>query len=155
MKIEKGKRVRLKVKLQVKGGQVIEESVVEYFQGSGVMLPGLEGELVGLEPGAKRSGVIPADRAFGNEQFQPRKRIPRKEFPAETKLSKGQQFVAKGPAGQDVILSIVDVQEDSVEARLMHPLADKDISYDVEILSVTDPRPPPLPALAVAEEAVD
>ena len=40
MKIEDGKRVRIKVKLKVVDGDVIEESAAEYFQGAGTIIPG-------------------------------------------------------------------------------------------------------------------
>jgi hypothetical protein len=36
--------------------------------------------------------------------------------------------------------------------RLVHPLADKDIKYAVEVVNVTDPRPPPMPAAALELE---
>ena len=34
----------------------------------------------------------------------------------------------------------------------MHPLADKDIKYSVEVIQVSDPRPPPMPAQALELE---
>ena len=66
MKIEKGRKVTLKVDLSVAGGQQLEKSTVEYVQGGGTMLPGLEKLLEGLETGAKREGVLKAKDAFGN-----------------------------------------------------------------------------------------
>ncbi len=153
MKIEKGKRVRLKVKLQVKGGEVIEESAVEYFQGAGTMLPFLESVVEGLEAGAKKSGTVLAKNAFGSEKYQPKKTIARKEFPADAKLKVGDQFQAKSEDGkQDIILKVVEVTATEVHVRLVHPLAEKDLAYDLEVLKVTDPTPPPLPVEAIAKE---
>jgi FKBP-type peptidyl-prolyl cis-trans isomerase 2 len=152
VKIEKGRRVRLKVRLQVVDGDVLEQSVVEYFHGAGTMLTGLEAVTEGLGPGDKKDGVIAARDAFGNPDAQPRKVLPRTEFPAAADLQPGAEFSAKAEGGQDVLLRIEEVRDDEVQVRLVHPLAKKDISYDVEVLSVTDPTPPPLPASAVAEE---
>lgn len=152
MKIEKGKRVRLKVRLQVVDGDVLEESVVEYFQGAGTMIAGLEKAVEGLTAGQKKEGVIPAADAFGDPSRQPRKTLARTEFPADAKLSKGTEFQAKAEKGQDVVLRVEDVRDKEVDVRLVHPLASKDINYQVEVLSVTDPTPPPLPASAVADE---
>jgi FKBP-type peptidyl-prolyl cis-trans isomerase 2 len=153
VRIEKGKRIRLKVKLQVVEGEIIEQSVVEYFQGAGTMLLGLEKALEGLEKGAKAEGVIPAAEAFGNPASQPTKSIPRSEFPADAVLEKGAEFAAKADGGGDVVLVIQSVTDDKVEVRLAHPLAKKDISYQAEILSVTDPTPPPLPGAAILEDS--
>lgn len=115
------------------------------------MLPGLEKVLEGLAKGDKKEGVIEAANAFGDKQFQLDKPIPRKEFPEDAEFEKGQQFVAKGANGQDVILRVHEVTEDTVECKMLHPLADKDIEYDVEVLDVTDPTPPPLPVEALTD----
>ena len=152
MKIEDGLRIRLKVKLQVEGGDVIEESVVEYFQGAGTMLRGLEEDIAGLEKGAKKKGLIDAKRAFGDEKHQPTRTIARGEFPAEAELESGARFEAKGPDGQPVILEVQKSDKNEVQVKYLHPLADKNIEYDIEVMGISDPKPPPLPAEAVAAE---
>ncbi len=134
------------------GGDVLEQSVVEYFHGAGTMLAGLERVIEGLSPGDKKEGVIAARDAFGNAAAQPGKVVPRTEFPADAALTVGQEFAAKAENGQDVLLLIEEVRDQDIAVRLVHPLAKKDISYQVEVMSVTDPTPPPLPASAVVEE---
>lgn len=152
MKIEKGRRVTLKVDLSVAGGQQLEKSQVEFIQGSGAMLSGLEKVLEGLEKGAKREGVIKAKDAFGNPAMHPLKKMKRNEFPKELELKPGEQLVAHGINDLNVILKIEKVTGDDVDVRLVHPLADKDIKYAVEVVQVTDPRPPPMPVAALELE---
>ena len=152
MKIEKGRRVKLKVDLAVAGGQQLEKSTVEYIQGAGTMLPGLESVLAGLEKGAKRDGVIKAKDAFGNPSMHPLKKMKRSEFPKELKLVSGEQMVAKGVNDMNVVLRIEKVTGDDVDVRLVHPLAEKDIKYAVEVVQVSDPRPPPMPVQALELE---
>ena len=154
MKIEKGRRVKLKVDLSVAGGQQLEKSTVEYIQGGGSMLPGLETLLEGLEKGAKREGVLKAQDAFGNPAMHPLKKMKRTEFPADAKLTEGEKLVAASAdaSKMNVILQIVKVSGDEVEVRLVHPLAEKDIKYSVEVVQVSDPRPPPVPAQALKLE---
>lgn len=143
----------MRVHLSVVGGDTLEKSVVEYIQGSGKMLPGLEKELSGLEKGAKKNGVIKAKDAFGNPSMHPTKKMKKAEFGKDAKLEAGMQFVAKDPTTkQDVILRVEKVAGDDVDVRLVHPLADKDIKFDVEVLAVTDPAPPPVPAQALKLE---
>ncbi len=150
MKIEKGRRVTLKVDLSVAGGQQLEKSQVEYIQGAGTMLPGLEDVLRGLEKGAKRDGVIKAKDAFGNAAMQPPlKKMKRSEFPKDLQLKAGEQFVAKGANDMNVIMRLEKISGDDIDVRLVHPLADKDIKYSVEVVQVTDPRPPPMPTAAL------
>ena len=154
MKIEKGRRVKLKVDLSVAGGQQLEKSTVEYVQGAGTMLPGLEKLLEGLEKGAKRDGVLKAKDAFGNPSMHPTKKMKRTEFPKDAKLAAGERLIAAGAdkAHMNVILEVVKVTGDEVEVRLVHPLAEKDIKYSVEVVQVSDPRPPPVPAQALKLE---
>ncbi|MEJ7598687.1 MAG: FKBP-type peptidyl-prolyl cis-trans isomerase [Kofleriaceae bacterium] len=154
MKIENGNRVTVKVDLSVVGGASLEKSTVEYIQGSGTMIPGLETVLAGLEKGAKRDGVIKAKDAFGAASMQPPlKKMKRSEFPADAKLTAGEQFTAKGMnGGMDVVLKIETIKGDDIDVRLGHPLADKDIKYSVEVVQVSDPRPPPMPVAALELE---
>jgi FKBP-type peptidyl-prolyl cis-trans isomerase SlyD len=154
VRIDTGKRVRIQVNLAIAGGETIEKSVVEYIHGDGKMLPGLETALTGLNKGASKKGTLRAKDAFGNLALSPKKAMKRHEFPREAQLRAGERFTAKGINGADVVLSIDKIQGEDIEVRLLHPLADKDISYEVEVLSVTDPLPPPVPgeALELQEE---
>jgi FKBP-type peptidyl-prolyl cis-trans isomerase 2 len=150
--IEKNRRVRIKVKLQVEDGDVLEESAVEYFHGAGNMLEGLEEELEGLEAGAKKNGIIPAKKAFGGAAHQHEKLIPRNEFPEDAELKVGTSFVAGGGDGQNILIEVVEISDTEIKAVLKHPLADKNIVYEVEVLSVTDPAPPPMPSDALVDD---
>ena len=152
VKIEKGRRVTVKVDLAVVGGASLEKSTVEYIHGAGTMLRGIEDVLEGLEKGAKRDGVIKAKDAFGNPAMHPLKKMKRAEFPKDIKLQAGEQFVAKGANDMNVVLRIEGVTGDDVDVRLVHPLAEKDIKYAVEVVQVSDPRPPPMPVQALELE---
>lgn len=152
VKIENGRRVTLKVELSVVGGATLEKSTVEYIHGGGTMLPGLEAVLAGLEKGARREGVIKAKDAFGNPSMQPLKKMKRSAFPRDLKLEVGEKLVAKGENDMNVVLQIEKVSGDEVDVRLVHVLAEKDIRYSAEVIQVSDPRPPPVPAQALELE---
>jgi FKBP-type peptidyl-prolyl cis-trans isomerase 2 len=139
MKIERGRRVKLKVHLEKAGGGLIEDGEVEYVHGAGAMLAGLESAIEGLEAGASKAGVIPAAHAFGDPAKQPEKTIRRAEF------------AAKADNGQPVVLEVRALQDDQIVVRLVHPLAKSDIEYKVTVLAVWDRKPPPLPADAVVD----
>jgi len=118
------------------------------------MIPGLEAALAGLEKGAKREGVLEAKDAFGAPAMQPPlKKMKRSEFPADAKITAGEQFTAKGVnGGMDVVLKVEKITGDDIDIRLVHPLADKKIKYTVEVVQVSDPRPPPMPVSALELE---
>lgn len=152
MKIENGRRVTVKVELSVVGGAALEKSTVEYVHGAGTMLPGLESVLLGLEKGARREGVIKARDAFGNPAMHPIKKMKRTEFPRGVKLEVGEKLAAKGANDMNVVLRIEKISGDDLDVRLVHPLAEKDIQYTAEVIQVSDPRPPPVPAQALELE---
>ena len=139
----------MKVDLSVVGGASLEKSTVEYIHGGGTMLIGLEAVLLGLEKGAKREGVLKAKDAFGNPAMHPLKKMKRSEFPRDLKLVPGEQLVAKGVNDMNVVLRIEKVAGDDIDVRLVHPLAEKDLKYSVEVVQVSDPRPPPVPVQAL------
>lgn len=142
----------VKVDLSVVGGAPIEKRTVEYIHGGGSMLPALEAVLAGLEKGAKRDGVLKAKDAFGNPASQPLKKLRRSELPKDVKIAVGEKLVAKDAAGMNIVLRIDKVEGDELEVRLVHPLAEKDLKYSLEVVQVTDPRPPPVPAAALELE---
>ena len=146
-------KVTLKVDLSVAGGQQLEKNQVEFVYGSGAMLSGLEAVLLGLEKGAKREGTLKAKDAFGNPAMHPLKKMKRTEFPKDLDLQIGEKLVAKGVNDMNVIMKIEKVSGDEVDVRLVHPLAEKDIKYAVEVVGVRPPppAPPPPPADAVLE----
>ncbi len=153
LKIEKGRRVVLKVDLSVVDGQQLEKSSIEFIQGSGTMPAFVEAVIEGLEKGEKRDGVFKAKAAFGNPATQPVKSLKRSEFPASAKLEKGERFAAQDPGTKmNVVLQIEKVTADTVDVRYIHPLAEKDIKYAVEVVQVSDPRPPPMPVAALELE---
>ena len=153
MKIEKGRRVTVKVDLSVVGGASLEKNTVEYIQGSGMMLSGIEKVLEGLEKGAKKEGVLKAADAFGNKAMHPLKTMKKSEFGKDAKIKEGERFTAKGVnGGMDVVLQVEKIKGDDIEVRLVHALADKDIKYSVEVVQVSDPRPPPMPVAALKLE---
>jgi FKBP-type peptidyl-prolyl cis-trans isomerase SlyD len=160
VKIEKGRRVTLKVDISVAGGQQLEKKTLEFVQGSGPMLPALERILEGLQAGDKREGSLKAKDAFGSPEVQakiPLKKMKRSDFPKDMKLDVGERMVAASAdaAHMNVILEIAKVTGDDVDVKLIHPLAEKDLKYAIEVVQVRDPRPPPLPgqALELEEES--
>lgn len=148
MKVSAGRFVRIDCELRVSGGDVIESSSktgpVEYKHGGGQMLAALEARLEGMAVGDENSGVIEAADAFGTDASQPKMTIPRASFPEDAKVDVGARFEAKGPQGTPVSLEVLENDGDTITAKVVHPLAGKDLEFRVKVLSVRPP-PPPVP----------
>jgi FKBP-type peptidyl-prolyl cis-trans isomerase SlyD len=160
MKIAPGSIVRIDYEIRVKGGDVIESSAssgpVQYVHGEGKLLPALEKRLLGLDAGASLSGDIPASEVLPPEDTLPTRTFPLAELPKGSPLEVGAMFEAKTATGGVVDLRIVSIDKDHVTARLLPPLAGKDLSFTVRVMRIEDPKshaiatvPPPLPAEAL------
>jgi len=126
MNVKAGLVVQLDIDLKVKGGEVIESSkksgLVAYTHGQGQMLPGLEKQLEGMAAGEEKSGVIPAKDAFGTEESQATMKIPRAEFPKDSKIKVGDRFEAKGPTGTPVTLNVIEITDECTPCHRMDAL---------------------------------
>ena len=121
MQIAQGKQVTLHFALKLNDGQVVdstfEKEPATLVVGDGNLPEGFESLLVGLETGAKQSFVIPPEQAFA------------------------QKMVSFADAnGAELPGVIKDVQDDVVVVDFNHPLAGEELTFDVEIIQVSDPQ---------------
>ena len=155
MNVSEGNIVRIDCELRVPGGEVIESSSktgpVEYRHGSGQLPPGLEARLEGMSVGEEKSGVIPAAEAFGAMEDERQVRVSRSQFPPDTKVEKGARFEAKSPHGTPITLEVLTMEDSAAIAKVVHPLAGKDLEFKVKVLAVRPP-PPPVPKSSEAVE---
>jgi len=153
MDVRKDRIVRIDVELRVSGGDIIESSKksgpVEYKHGSGQLLVALEKELEGMKIGDEKKGTIKAKDAFGAPSASVTRSIPRTSFPKEPKIDVGLRFEAKAANGTPVILEVTDVTSETVVTKVIHPLAEKDLDFQVKVLAIRPPPPPVPPGKSV------
>jgi len=141
MKIEKDRVVRFHYAVAENGQEAVENSKdggqpLAILFGHGNIIPGLEKAMEGREAGDSfKANVVAAD-AYGEKRDGLSQRIPKKHFGAQ-KLEPGMQVVLQtnfGPRAvtiQKVGMSVVDVD-------LNHPMAGKDLDFDIEIVEVRE-----------------
>lgn len=102
--------------------------------GDGSMLPAFDQCLVGMNVGERRQFTIAAVDAFGVRQDANLKRVARDKFPADVELVPGlvMSFQAEGGELPGVIHRLMG---DVIEIDFNHPLAGKDIVFDVHVLA--------------------
>ena len=93
--------VTLDYTLKDEDGTVLDASEVEggapiqYVHGYGMLVPGLEAALAGLEPGDEREIVVPAEAGYGEYDDELVLEIDRSELPDPSKVEVGDEFVAE------------------------------------------------------------
>jgi FKBP-type peptidyl-prolyl cis-trans isomerase SlyD len=140
MKIAKDSVVRFHYTVSEVGQESLESSKdrepLAILYGHGNIIPGLETAMLDREAGASFGVDVAAADAYGEKRDGLSQRVPKKHFGAQ-KLEPGMQVVLQtnfGPRAvtiQKVGMSVVDVD-------LNHPMAGKDLHFDVEIVEVRE-----------------
>jgi FKBP-type peptidyl-prolyl cis-trans isomerase SlyD len=101
------------------------------------IIPGLEARMEGMEPGEKKTIEVPAAEAYGEKDPNLVQQAPREYFQG-VELEKGLPLQAQTPEGQIINMIVVDFDENTVTVDMNHPLAGKDLVFDVEVVDVRD-----------------
>ena len=109
---------------------------MRFVLGDGTLETGLEVLLRGLHDGDRaRFGLAPG-QAFGERDPASVYGMPRTEFPADMALVEGTVVEFTTPGGDTVPGTVVEVDEDAVTVDFNHPLAERELSFEVEIIAV-------------------
>ncbi|AWT49798.1 peptidylprolyl isomerase [Psychrobacter sp. YP14] len=136
--IAKDTAVRFNYILKDENGNVIDQSQGEplaYLHGHNNIIPGLEKELEGKSAGDSLTAVIEPADAYGEYQEQAVQKVPRANFQGVEDIQPGMQFQSEAE-GQVMLVTVTDVNDDTVTVDANHPLAGKKLSFDVEIVEV-------------------
>lgn len=142
MQIEKNKVVSMHYTGKLDDGSVFDSSQgkepLEFIYGVGMIIPGLEEGIEGLSAGDKKSVEnIPSEKAYGQRQDEAMQEVPKDQLPQDVELKEGMQLAAQGPQGT-IPVTLAQIKDDSVVVDFNHPLAGKNLSFEVEIVEVRD-----------------
>ena len=142
-KVEKNKVVTFHYTLKDKEtGEVLDSSQyhgepLKVLIGANNIIPGLERQMEGMEVGEKKTIEVKAEEAYGQKDESLIQKVPREYFQG-IELQKGMPLQAQTPDGQIINLIVVDFNDNEVIVDMNHPLAGKDLVFDVEIVDVRD-----------------
>ena len=141
MKIEKDRVVRFHYAVAETGQASVENSKdggepIAILFGHGNIIPGLEKAMDGREAGDSFQATVPAAEAYGERREGLSQRIPKKHFGAQ-KLGPGMQVVLNTNFGPRAV-TIEKVGMSVVDVDLNHPMAGKDLDFDIEIVEVRE-----------------
>ena len=109
---------------------------LEFEVGSGQIIPGLDVALPGMLVGDKKTVKIECKDAYGPLNPEMRQAIPREGIPDDIKLEVGVQLNMQTPDGQAMPVMVVDLDEATVTLDANHPLAGKDLQFDIELMKI-------------------
>lgn len=114
-----------------------EGKPLEFKLGEGKILPGIEHAVEGMNVGESKSVNVPPEQAFGQPQQELIEKVNRDAFPDNIQPEVGQQLQVPQQQGQPMVVRVADVSEQSVTLDANHPLAGKDLAFDLELVEVT------------------
>jgi FKBP-type peptidyl-prolyl cis-trans isomerase SlpA len=115
------------------------EEPVTFVVGDGTLDKGLELALIGLRPGDKQALTLMPGQAFGQRHDTAVQWIPRAQFPRDLQPEPGQIIGFSGENGEELPAAVLEVAADRVRVDFNHPLAGREIVFDVQILAVENP----------------
>ncbi len=89
-----------------------------------------------MEIGDRKSVEIPSERAYGELNPNARQNFPRDKFPDDLSLDIGTRLQLQSADGRPVMVTIAEVNEDHVVLDGNHPLAGKDLTFDIELVEI-------------------
>ena len=109
---------------------------IEFKIGDGDILKGVEDAVVGLEPGQSNSVTLPAQDAYGERRDDMIQEIERNVLPGDIEPEVGLQLQAQSPGGNPMLLTITEVEDEKITVDANHPLAGKDLTFDLELVEI-------------------
>ena len=132
-------QVTLHFAIKLDNGDVVDSTFdkepATFTVGDGSLLPGFEQALYGLKAGDKRSLPIGPEQGFGQGNPQNIQVMPRAQF-ADMELSEGLLIIFNDAAIAELPGVVKAFDANQVTIDFNHPLAGKDLTFDVEIIDV-------------------
>lgn len=109
---------------------------LEFVVGSGQIIPGLDVAIPGMAVGDKKTVQIECAQAYGPVNPEMRQAVPRDGIPPEITLEVGTQLQMQTSGGQPLPVTVAEVDEATVTLDANHPLAGKDLTFDIELMRI-------------------
>ncbi len=89
-----------------------------------------------MEPGESKQVTIASDEAYGAHDPARVQTVPRDQIPADVPTDPGTQLEVQTPQGQRVPVMVTERSEAEVTLDANHPLAGKELTFDVELVEI-------------------
>ena len=115
--------------------QFTDKDPLEVELGKGMVIPGFEKGLQGMKEGETKTITIPSDEAYGPVREDHFQEVEKQYVPDTVK--EGEMLQANGPQGPMNVV-VKEVKESTVVLDANHPLAGKDLVFDLEVVSISE-----------------
>jgi len=135
--IKEGNKVKVHYTGKLESNEVFDTSKdkdpLQFTVGEGQLIPGFENGVIGLKVGDKKTINIEVNQAYGEVREDLLNEVSKDKMPEG--VTKGQMLQAQTPNGP-VSVKILEIKEDTVVIDANHPLAGKNLIFDLEVVEV-------------------
>ena len=137
-RVEDDMIVSLDYTLRLNNDEIIDSSQgrepLEFIQGQGHIIPGLERELYGMEVGDEKRVAVAPGEGYGERDESRIQVVTRDAFPPDTELESGMGVQMQDPQSGQVFQGVISqIDGDNVVIDFNHPLAGETLLFDVAI----------------------
>ena len=139
--IKLGKKVKVHYIGTLEDGTEFDNSVsrkkpLEFVVGEGKMIRGFENGIRSMKEGDKKKIKIQPNDAYGDINPEAEMVVPRTDFPDDFKFIIDETIKGKRKDGQPAMARIVEVTKKEVTLDMNHPLAGKELNFEIELLEI-------------------
>jgi len=138
MTIKKGDKIKVEYTGTLDDGTVFDTSEgkapLEFEVGSGKIIKGFDDAMIGMKKGEEKTIKLESEQAYGNQNAELLKKIPRDKLPKEPQPQVGMMLGLNSPDGQQIPARIAEVNDKEVTIDLNHPLAGKNLTFKIKVL---------------------
>ena len=142
IQVKENNTVKVNYTGKLADGQVFDSSEgkepLEFTLGQGQLIPGFEKGLIDMKVNEKKTINVAKEEAYGEINDALKQEVQKTELPKDITPEVGMGLVSKSPDGQEMNLRVVEVTDSSIVVDGNHPLAGKDLIFDIEVIEIKD-----------------
>lgn len=132
--------VSLEYTLRLDDDEIVDTSAggepLEFVQGQGQIIPGLERALYGMGIGDEIKVAIAPEDGYGELDDEAYEEVPTSAFPADMELEPGMQLQVSDASGEVYPAYVAEIRGDTVMLDFNHPLAGETLNFDVKVVGL-------------------
>ena len=114
----------------------VGNEALEVTLGTGQLIIGFEEAVYGLKVGESKTVTIPAEEAYGLHRDDLVIVLEKKELPTDLEPKVNQQFKIMLTDGSTMDVIVTNVSETMITVDANHPLAGKDLTFEIELVGI-------------------
>jgi FKBP-type peptidyl-prolyl cis-trans isomerase 2 len=138
--VKSGDKVKVHYHGKLTNGETFDSSKgrepLEFEVGSGMVIKGFDDGVTGMAVGEKKTIHIPFLEAYGPSNPEMIIDMPKDRFPTDMQLEIGMPMMMTSGDGQNFQVTVTEIKEDAVTLDANHPLAGKDLVFDLELVEI-------------------